>query len=264
MNQARFRSIVGCDVFYYTASITEADIENGDGVVYLPEYDVLVGFSEYAEVPHPYSDEARKIQIGEYSERLPGSSVTLFCNDGTSDHRYNTLWWNPGYGVVPVVTQNDPGMLPGLYVTTSLRTFGEETEIKTVGPISENEFEKYAVYKNKTDAETYGKPEIRVKRLMDEERLRTARAQSEHKLAQEKELADLKLKDARRDSEMADFKARHDREMMELKYAYEDKLRKQKTTMDTFKFVLDMLKANWPYIVAGIAALYGLFRVKNA
>lgn len=266
----RLESTPGWDghrVFSYTLGISRETLEAAGGVAYLNDVDLVVGFSEYQDaIPHPYSPPGQRLRLSETITEEDGflQRYLLVDNAGT----YGPRWVNTGYGVFELIGQADPQLQDGVYVTT--RT-GRHGRVETTHyPLTDAD-EKLGLYRTRSEAEAFGKPETRFQaeiKQMEQELLREKTQMAKLKQEMEREKHDMELDRRRQEAALAalDAERQRHREDMErqrerlkaerdqleferqlysdrMKFQYEIRTRERKDQSELLKAVIDVGKA---------------------
>jgi hypothetical protein len=148
--------------FRYTVAVTADQIEAAGGVVYLRDFDLIVGY-EYLreEALHPYSQEgqlARMRQQMQYGNQGANLRFVLIDNTG----KVEPVWYNNGIVVVEIKPQRDVQLADGLYVFYQYRE-GEEVQAEFLSLVDSKA--KYHLFDTRIEAVNLGKLDKMLERL---------------------------------------------------------------------------------------------------
>jgi hypothetical protein len=196
--------------FRYTVAVTADQIDAAGGVVYLRDFDLVVGYDHVREQAlHPFSQEGQlekmKKQINYGNE---GANIRFVLIDNTG--RVEPVWYNNGIVVVELKPQRDSQLEDGLYVFFQ-RAEGEETEIEFL-PLADA-MAKYHLFNTRAEAINLGKLEKILERI---------------KIENEAELLEMKQELARIEIEQKREKAELDREKARLTAEREEDERRRR------------------------------------
>ncbi|MNM20961.1 hypothetical protein D3C81_313140 [compost metagenome] len=200
--------------FRYTVAVTAAQIDAAGGVVYLRDFDLIIGYDHLREQAlHPYSHEgqlARMRHQMHYGNQGANLRFVLIDNTG----HVAPVWFNNGIAVVEIKPQRDSQLADGLYLFYQLGE-GEEVEAEFVA--LKDAKTKYHLFDTKIEAINLGKLDKVIERI-----------KIEHEtilLEKKQELAQLDA-DARRE------KTELDREKLRLQTEREEDERRRKAEQE--------------------------------
>lgn len=277
--------------FHYTLKIPKDAIDEAGGVVYVNDVDVVVGYQDYADtLAHPYSRTGQCERVGQWCPQTDGFSQTVLLvdNSGTT----GPLWFNNGFGtheLRPVVTNE---LRDGVYVANRDPT---KENLTSKHYTFEEAKDALGLYVSRSEAESFGSPKEQHKQSLQTrefelqeskqhlKELEAEAAREKQKAMRDKEQLDedrrkrdeqIKEEDARRQREKDEhehrmrqeredldhmktrLKYQQDMERDRMKFEYERDSHDRKTTQDTFKSVLDVLKN----VLAIVGPLIGIYK----
>lgn len=148
--------------FRYTVAVTAEQIDAAGGVVYLRDFDLIVGYDHVREQAlHPYSQEgqlARMRQQINYGNEGANLRFVLIDNSG----RVEPVWYNNGIVVVEIKPQRDSQLADGLYVFYQYGE-GEEVQVEFL-PLKDSKT-KYHLFDTRMEAINLGKLDKIIERI---------------------------------------------------------------------------------------------------
>lgn len=200
--------------FKYTVAVTAEQIDAAGGVVYLRDFDLIVGYDHVREQAlHPYSHEgqlARMRQQITYGNEGVNLRFVLIDNTG----RVEPVWYNNGIVVVELKPQRDGHLADGLYVFFQ-RADGDETEAEFLS-LTDGKA-KYHLFDTRIEAINLGKLDKILERI---------------KIENETEVLELKQALTRTELEQKREKVELDREKNRLQSEREEDERRRKDERD--------------------------------
>lgn len=140
--------------FRYTVAVSAQQLDAAGGVVYLRDFDLIVGYEHQREQAlHPYSQEgqlARMRQQMQYGNQ--GANLRFVMIDNTG--RVDPVWYNNGIVVVEIKPQRDPQLADGLYVFYQYKE-GDEVQAEFLS-IADSKA-KYHLFDTRIEAINLGK-----------------------------------------------------------------------------------------------------------
>src|SRR5690606_9624288 len=113
--------------FRVTVKVSKEELDRANGVVYLQEYDLIIGYERLKDISlHPYSqpgmiEEMRRSM--RFNHEGVNLRMVLIDNRGQAD----PIWYNNGLKVVKLSPTRNTNLRDGLYVFVK-----EEGEIETM------------------------------------------------------------------------------------------------------------------------------------
>lgn len=149
----------------HTVAITVEDIDRAGGVVYLRDFDLIVGYEHLRDQAlHPYSQEgqiARMQQQLNFNEQGVNLRFVLIDNTGQVD----PVWFNNGVTVIEIRPMRDCHLADGLYVFYQYAA-GEEIQNEYLA-LSDAKA-KYHLFDTRIEAVNLGKLDKILERLKQE------------------------------------------------------------------------------------------------
>lgn len=140
--------------FKYTVAVTAEQLDKAGGVVYLRDFDLIIGYDHLREQAlHPFTQEgqiARMQRQVDYANEGLSLRFVLIDNAGNTD----SLWYNNGIVVVELKPQRDAQLANGFYVFFR-RGDGEEGEAEFL-PLTDA-MAKYHLFNTRIEAINLGK-----------------------------------------------------------------------------------------------------------
>lgn len=196
--------------FRYTVAVTAQQIDAAGGVVYLRDFDLIIGYDHLREQAlHPYSQEgqlARMRQQINYGNE--GSNLRFVLIDNTG--RVEPVWYNNGIVVVEIKPQRDSQLADGLYV---FYQYGEGEEVEAEYLSLNDSKAKYHLFDTRIEAINLGKLDKIIERI---------------KLDNEAELLDKKQELTLLEQDVRREKAELEREKNRITAAREEEERRRK------------------------------------
>ncbi len=201
--------------FSYTLGISRETLEHMGGVVYLNDVDLVVGFEKHRDAAiHPFSQPGQRQRLNETFQMNDGLTQRYLMVDNSGIN--GTRWVNTGYGVFEIHSVQDPQLRDGVYVTTR-NTANAEPE--TVFYDFTNADKALGLYRNRTEAESFGSPDARFKAELKEAEQDLTREKMDlqrNKQEIEREQHELDLERRRWDDYYKEEEARRKREQDQL------------------------------------------------
>lgn len=148
--------------FRFTVAVTADQLDAAGGVVYLRDFDLIVGYDHLREQAlHPYSQEgqlARMRQQIDYGNEGVNLRFVLIDNTG----RIESHWYNNGVAVVEIKPQRDAQLADGLYVFYQ-QGEGEEVQVEFL-PLKDSKA-KFHLFDTRIEAINLGKLDKIIERI---------------------------------------------------------------------------------------------------
>jgi len=148
--------------FRFTVAVTADQLDAAGGVVYLRDFDLIVGYDHLREQAlHPYSQEgqlARMRQQIDYGNEGVNLRFVLIDNTG----RIESHWYNNGVAVVEIKPQRDTQLADGLYVFYQ-QGEGEEVQVEFL-PLKDSKA-KFHLFDTRIEAINLGKLDKIIERI---------------------------------------------------------------------------------------------------
>lgn len=275
--------------FKYTVGITKEELDTANGVVYLRDLDIVVGYEKYREEAlHPYTNAGVLGMLNDTVDLQQAGFSQRYLLVDNSQHT-NSRWINTGFEVFELKSIRDPQLEDGVYVLVKDQAHSEPRTTHYDLATAEKEL---GLYVNRVQAETFGRPdkrfEVELKEreqdlarekvefaerkatlerqkadlAMERERLDQAIKDEDHRMKMERDRWDDKVKRAqeRADRERDAWKAEQDTFSFERKrrsereqFDYEDRSRDRKDQSEYFKASIDVAKAVLGILSVGLS-----------
>jgi hypothetical protein len=148
--------------FRYTVAVTAAQIDAAGGVVYLRDFDLIIGYDHLREQAlHPYSQEGQLARMRnqiDYGNEGVNLRFVLIDNTG----RVDPVWYNNGIVVVEIKPQRDSQLADGLYV---FHQYGEGEEVEAEFLPLKDSMTKYHLFDTRIEAINLGKLDKIIERI---------------------------------------------------------------------------------------------------
>lgn len=280
--------------FSYTLGISRERLEQVGGVAYLNDVDLVVGFEKHRDdALHPYSQSGQRERLSQGLEKDSGLTQRYLLVDNSGI--YGSRWVNTGYDVFELRPTADPRMRDGVYVSIYTPLHREpKTHFYELADAEK----ALGLYRNRAEAEAFGKPETRfaaelkqiehdlVLQKADLARLKQENERERHDMDLEKQRQDdyFKAEEQRRKREQDELDAaqkrhqqemerqreqmRMERERLEFerqtfsdrkKFEYDNFSRERKDRSDAFKGALEVGKAVLGILSVGLS-VYALVK----
>jgi hypothetical protein len=265
--------------FKYTLGISRQELDDANGVVYLRDLDLVVGYERYcAEALHPYTNAGVLSMLSDTVDRSEKGFFQRYLLVD-NNQRGGSRWINTWFGVYELKPISDPQLEDGVYVIVKDQSHAEP---QTTHLKMEDAVQQLGLYVSRLEAETFGRPdklfEAELKQherellqekadfaqlkqtlerekhdlQMDRERHDSAVKAEEHRMRMERDRFDeqVKRQEDRAARERDQWKAEQDTFTFERKrrfereqYDYEDRSRERKEESEYVKAGLDIAKA---------------------
>lgn len=139
----------------FTMGISAKELDAAGGVVYLRDFDLIVGYDHLREqAMHPFTQPARLESMRQQLDaNTMGINLRIIYIDNT--HKQHPVWYNHGMGAVEIKPETDPQLEDGFYVFYR-RKEGDEFQYRYFS--IEEAKKQLGLYINEIEALNFGNP----------------------------------------------------------------------------------------------------------